>query len=81
MLIQLSVLARLVSPEDYGLIAIVGVVLGIANLFSDMGVNQAYIHKSEVDESLRSGLFWFTCSLCFACCSNNCGGPSDSKVL
>ncbi|MEE9912507.1 MAG: MOP flippase family protein [Deltaproteobacteria bacterium] len=57
-LVQVAVLARLLAPTDYGLIAMVGVVLGIAGLFSDLGLNSAYIQKQDVAPEHRSSLFW-----------------------
>lgn len=56
---QVAILARLLTPTDYGLMAMVGVVLGFAGLFSDLGVNSAYIHRQQVTQEQRSSLFWF----------------------
>lgn len=36
----------------------VGVVLGFANLFSDIGVNSAFVQRQEVTNEQRSSLFW-----------------------
>ena len=57
-LAQMAVLARLLAPSDYGLMAIVGVVLGFANIFADLGVNSAYIQRQNVTKLERSSLFW-----------------------
>lgn len=57
-LAQVAVLARLLSPEDYGLMAMVGVVLSLAGLFADMGVNSAYIQRQRISLEQRSSLFW-----------------------
>jgi O-antigen/teichoic acid export membrane protein len=56
---QIAILARLLAPADYGLMAMVGVVLGFAGLFSDLGVNSAYVHRQQVTQEQRSSLFWF----------------------
>ena len=56
---QVAILARLLAPADYGLMAMVGVVLGFAGLFSDLGVNSAYVHRQQVTQEQRSSLFWF----------------------
>jgi O-antigen/teichoic acid export membrane protein len=58
-IVQLAVLARLLVPEDYGLMAMVTVVLSFATLFSDFGVNSAFVQRREVTEDQRSSLFWF----------------------
>jgi O-antigen/teichoic acid export membrane protein len=39
--------------------AMVMVVLGFAALFSDLGINGAYIQRLEVTQEQRSGLYWF----------------------
>ena len=56
--IQVAVLARLLTPEDYGLMAIITVVLGFAALFADMGLNSAYLQSRDVTPRQRSSLFW-----------------------
>lgn len=58
-IVQVAVLARLLTPKDYGLIAMVGVVLSFAGLFSDLGVNSAFMQRQEVTLEQRSSLFWF----------------------
>ncbi|MHB8950774.1 MAG: MOP flippase family protein [Rhodoferax sp.] len=55
---QVAVLARLLAPEDYGLMAMVSVVLGFASIFADMGVNSAYVQRQDVTAEQRSSLFW-----------------------
>lgn len=44
------VLARLLSPEDYGLIAMVLVFVGIADVLVDGGLGNALIQKKELDK-------------------------------
>jgi lipopolysaccharide exporter len=50
-LTQLSILARLLSPEDFGLMAMVVVVIGFGQLFTDMGISNAIIHRQDITES------------------------------
>ncbi|MBF2016561.1 MAG: lipopolysaccharide biosynthesis protein [Rivularia sp. T60_A2020_040] len=52
------VLARLLVPEDYGLIGMVTVVIGFARLFKDLGLSTATIQKSEINHNQVSTLFW-----------------------
>ncbi len=56
--IQLAVLSRLLLPADFGLIAIVHVVIGFSRAFMDMGVSNAIIHRKEVSQSQLSSLYW-----------------------
>ena len=62
-LAQVAVLARLLVPEDYGLMAMVGVVLVFAGLFSDMGMSSAFIQRQDVSLQERSSLFWLNICL------------------
>lgn len=65
-LVQIAVLTRLLSPADYGLMAMVSVVLNIAVLFSDMGLNSAYVQKQQVSSEHRSSLFWLNIGMSMA---------------
>lgn len=62
-LAQVSVLARLLAPEDYGLMAMVGVVLAFAGLFADLGLNSAYVQRQNVTAEERSSLFWLNVAM------------------
>ena len=44
------VLARLLLPEDYGLIALVTIFIALANTFIQSGFNTALIQKKDADE-------------------------------
>lgn len=57
-LLQVAVLARLLAPTEYGLMAMVGVVLTFAALLGDMGLNSAYVQRQQVTDAQRSSLFW-----------------------
>lgn len=57
-LVQLAILARFLSAEDFGLMAMAGIVLGLGQLFSDFGLGSAYIQRQSVSERERSSLFW-----------------------
>jgi PST family polysaccharide transporter len=52
------VLARLLSPKDFGLVAMVTVVTGIYGLFTTAGLSPATIQKESVTEDEISTLFW-----------------------
>lgn len=56
--VQVAILARLLQPEDYGLVAIITVILTFANLLSDFGMSSAYVHRQDITEEQRSSLFW-----------------------
>ena len=57
------VLARLVSVEDYGLLAIVTLFVNILTLVLTSGVSDALVHKYDSDELDFSSMFWFNIGL------------------
>lgn len=59
----MAVLARLLAPEDDGLIAMVTVILSFATIFSEFGVNSAFVQRRDVTQEQRSSLFWFNITL------------------
>lgn len=52
------VLARLLSPEDFGLVGMVVVFTGFASMFSHFGFHTALIQKKEITEAHISSVFW-----------------------
>ena len=52
------ILARLLSPQDFGLQGMVVVVTGFLGLFRDAGLGMATIQRSEVTHEQVSTLFW-----------------------
>lgn len=52
------VLARLLAPEDYGLIGMATVIIGFVELFKDLGLSAATVQKAEVNHQQISTLFW-----------------------
>lgn len=65
-LVQLGatlLLARVLSPEEFGLIAMITVLIGFAQFFMEMGLGSAIIQHPNVDEEQLSSLFWVNCSI------------------
>jgi len=58
-------LARLLTPDDFGLIAMVMVFTGVAGLLSDIGLGAALIQKKDVYDIHFSSVFWI--NLTVAC--------------
>jgi O-antigen/teichoic acid export membrane protein len=52
------VLARLLTPVDFGLIAMVTVITGFAAHFKDLGLSMATVQKAEINNEQISALFW-----------------------
>ncbi|MBF0430163.1 MAG: MOP flippase family protein [Fibrobacteria bacterium] len=59
-LAQMSLLAHLLHPEDFGLMAMTIVILGFAHCFADMGLSNAIIFKQEISGKALSSLYWAT---------------------
>ncbi len=59
-LLQIAVLSRFLSPADYGLMAMVTVVLSYAALFSDMGLSTAFVQRQKISHEERSSLYWLS---------------------
>lgn len=57
-LLQMAVLARLLVPADFGLMAMAGVAVAIALLFADLGLSSALMHFPRPDRATLSALFW-----------------------
>lgn len=56
--LRMVVLARLLSQRDFGLASMVGVVLGYAQAYVDLGLSSALIQKQEQDPERLSTIFW-----------------------
>ena len=52
-------LARLLSVEEFGLIAFSFLILELGNLFVGFGINQNLIQKNEWDDTFAKTCFWF----------------------
>jgi O-antigen/teichoic acid export membrane protein len=52
-------LARILGPEAYGLIGMITVFSGFANLFIDFGFSSAIIYDSKLTSEKTSSVFWF----------------------
>ena len=57
-LIVSIVLARILMPEDYGIVAIVNVFIAIAEIFVTSGLGTSLIQKKDATQTDFSTLFW-----------------------
>ena len=57
-LAQMSILARFLEPGDFGLMAIMMVVIGFSQAFQDMGISNAIIQRQEISHTQLSSLYW-----------------------
>jgi PST family polysaccharide transporter len=52
------ILARLLSPEAFGLIAMIAALMAILDLFKEFGLSAATIQRPEISQQQLSALFW-----------------------
>jgi O-antigen/teichoic acid export membrane protein len=53
-----SVMARLLTPQDYGFVGMVAVVTGFVATYKDLGLSAATIQSPEINSDQISTLFW-----------------------
>ena len=58
------VLARLLEPEIYGVVALVTVITTVLNVFIDSGLGTALIQKKDADDLDFSSVFYFNMVMC-----------------
>jgi PST family polysaccharide transporter len=54
----MAVLARMLEPHDFGLVAMVTAVITFLELFSSAGLSSAAVQRSTITEERISSLFW-----------------------
>src|SRR5690606_37178292 len=57
-LASVVVLARLLTPSDYGLFAIVLAVAGLGEILRDFGLSSAAVQAASLTDRQRDQLFW-----------------------
>ncbi|BCU11903.1 MOP flippase family protein [Microcystis aeruginosa] len=57
-LVTTAVLARLLSPSDFGLVGMATITIGFVGIFSDLGTSSAIIQRKNLSDSLLNSLFW-----------------------
>lgn len=56
--LKFAILARLLAPEDFGLMGMIGVVIGFAQAFDDMGISNAIIYRQDTTREQLSSIYW-----------------------
>jgi PST family polysaccharide transporter len=57
-LVSTMVLARLLTPRDFGLVAMVTTVTGFLRVFKDAGLSIATVQREKITHAQVSNLFW-----------------------
>lgn len=86
-ILRLSILSRFLSKEDFGIVAILTLILGLTQVFSDMGFSAAIMSQKKIDNRNFLSLYWlqfgvFTIMmLLISLCSPFIANYYDSPVL
>lgn len=59
-LIVTAILARLLSPDEFGIVAVATVIITFFGIFTDLGISPAIIQNKELTEKDLSNIFSFT---------------------
>lgn len=59
-IVSAVILARLLAPEDFGLVAIVTVLTSFAPLLIDFGLGDATVQRSKITRGQVNSLFWLS---------------------
>jgi O-antigen/teichoic acid export membrane protein len=62
-MVSTVVLARLLTPRDYGIVAGVLVLTGLAELLKDLGLGAATVQRRELSAGQLNALFWLNTAL------------------
>ncbi|PPG33468.1 lipopolysaccharide biosynthesis protein [Pseudoclavibacter sp. RFBB5] len=57
-LVSLVILARLLAPDDFGLMAMVVAVVGVGEVVRDFGLSSAAVQAASLSRGQRDKLFW-----------------------
>lgn len=58
--IAAAIMARLLAPEDFGLVAMAVAVTSFVAIFSELGLTSATIQRAQIDQDTVSGLFFIS---------------------
>lgn len=62
-IVSTVILARMLTPADYGIIAMVTAITSFAGLFRDLGLSTAAIQKKDLTSNQQTSLFWLNVAM------------------
>lgn len=65
-IIQIFILVRFIEKSDFGLMAMINVVIAFASTFLDFGISSGVIHKQIISDEQLSTLYFFALILGFS---------------
>ena len=64
--VSVVVLARLLEPQDFGLIAAVAPIIAFVGLFQNLGLQQAIVQRRSITDEMLDETFWASAGIGFA---------------
>lgn len=56
----LVILARMLTPEDYGVVGTALIIVGVSSIFSQLGVGPAIVQRKELEPRHLNAAFWIS---------------------
>ncbi len=82
------IIARVLSPSDYGLIGLIAVFISVASVFASSGLGQALVQRKGVDNKDYSTVFFYSiafsvllCLILFFCAPYIAGFYDSSELV
>ncbi len=69
-----AILARLLAPEDFGLVGMATVFTGFVSMLNEAGVSGAIIQKQDITDDHLSSVFWINIAVGIFCAAVFCLG-------
>jgi len=66
-IVSTMILARLLTPRDFGLVAMVTTVTGFMRVFKDAGLSIATVQREKITHEQVSNLFWINVGISILC--------------
>lgn len=60
--VSVAILGRLLSPEDFGVVAIASSFVAFVTMFADNGLPQSIVQREGITEPQVNALFWLNCA-------------------
>lgn len=59
----IMIMARLLNPDDFGIIAMVATITGFAKVFKDLGLSMSTIQREKINHAQVSTIFWINVAI------------------
>ena len=64
--IRMPIIAYFIIPEEYGVMAIIYMLIAFGAIFSDSGIGKAWVQKQTNSSTVFSTVFWLNIFVCTA---------------